>query len=226
MAPPRPSRGPTPLPPYEPPSHPLTPAAQRALQALPRTHKLDRLKRHLDVSNNSLTEMAGEVNDRYWQRADYHRRRKARRAQQGIDDGVEEEGRDRTLEQMRETVDGMTEKMEEGVRRMIDAKAAVDGVENALVEVAGNVARGNGAVAATQSTLGASQFRQGRRRRGGGHNDDEGSEFEDEPSQEDGQENVGPTQVLQKKLEDHRMRYNTLPLRNRCVVYPSRRLYT
>ncbi|KAI9878598.1 MAG: hypothetical protein M1830_000458 [Pleopsidium flavum] len=218
MAPPRPSRGPTTLPPYEPPLNPLTPASQRALQVLPQTHKLDRLKRHLDVANNSLTEMAGEVNDRYWQRADYHRRRKVRRAQQGVEDGVEEEERDRELEQMRERVGGMTDKMEEGVRRIIDAKAAVDGVENALVEVAGNVARGNGAVAATQSTLGASQFRQGRRRRGGGQDDDEGSDFEDEPSQEDGQENVGPTQALQKKLEDQNLRYDRLPLRNRYAT--------
>ena len=168
--------------------------------------------------------MAGEVNDRYWKRADYDRRRKARRAQQGLDDDddAREEERARELEVMRQKVEDMTRKMEESVRGIIDAKAAVEGVGIVLGEVATNVVQGNGAVSATQSTLGASQFRQGRRRRGGGgaqvNDDDEGSEFEDEPSQENGQENVGPTRLLQRKLEDHKMRYDRLPLRSRYVL--------
>ncbi len=219
MAPTRTPRVSSALPPYEPLSNPLTPAAQRALEALQQTHKFDRLKRHLDVANNSLTEMAGEVNDRYFQKADYVRRRKARRLQQGIEDDADEEDKARELERMEQQVHDLTAKMEEGVRRVIDAKAAVEGVEKALVEVSTNIAQGNGAVAATQSTLGASQFRQGRRRRprGGAQVDDEGSEFEDEPSQENEQETAGPAHVLKKKMEDQKTRYDSLPLRHRSV---------
>jgi len=231
MAPPRPSRGPTALPPYEPPTHPLTPSAQRTLQALPQTHSLTRLKRHLDVASASLTEMAGEVNDRYWQRADYVRRRKARRAGQGHEDegGAEEEEK----EKMREEVEALTGKMEESVRRVIDARARVEGTESALVEAAANVVAGNGsAVAGTQSTLGASQFRQ-RMRKGRGRVRDEegeGSEFEEEEEEAtqeggNGQENVGPTQLLRKKMDEHKVRYDGLPLRTRYVAHLSSPLY-
>jgi len=230
MAPPRPPRGPTALPPYEPPAHPLTPAAQRTLQALPQTHPLTRLKRHLDVASTSLTELAGEVNDRYWQRADYVRRRKARRAGQGQGDEGAEAERELELERMRGEVEGMTAKMEESVRGVLDTKARVEGTESALVEVAANVVAGNGTAAAgvggTQSTLGASQFRQGGKGRRGGRGravddeeEEEGSEFEEEPSTqgENGQENVGPSQLLRKKMEEHTVRYDGLPLRTRYV---------
>lgn len=234
MAPPRPPRGPTALPPYEPPAHPLTPAAQRTLQALPQTHPLTRLKRHLDGASTNLTELAGEVNDRYWQRADYVRRRKARRAGQGQGDEGAEEERELELERMRGEVEGLTAKMEESVRGVLDAKARVEGTESALVEVAANVVAGNGSAAAggvggTQSTLGASQFRQGRKGRGGRRSrvvdegeEEEGSEFEEEPSTqgENGQENVGPTQLLRKKMEEHTVRYDGLPLRTRYVPPP------
>lgn len=155
------------LPTYEPPSHPLTPAAQETLR---RTHDLNRLNRHLDIANTTLTDVAGEVNDRYWHRADNERKRKARCEQQQLEDDQEEAERQRDLERMEEEVDAMTARLEESVRKVIDTKAAVEGVGTALVEVATNLAQGNGAVAATQSTLGASQFRLGRsgRRRGRG----------------------------------------------------------
>lgn len=230
MPPPhRPSHRPTPLPPYEPPTHPLTPTAQRALQALPQTHPLTRLKRHLDIATTSLTDLAGEVNDRYWQRAEYMRRRRVRRAGQGHE-GAEEE-RETETERMRGEVEGMTVRMEVSVRGVIDARVHVEGTERALGEVVGNVVAGNGTVAGTQSTLGASQFRGwrgGRRRRrmrgragDEGEEEEEGSEFEEEEGaatqDQDGQENVGPVELLRKKMEEHKVRYEGLPLRARYV---------
>lgn len=111
---------------------------------------------------------------------------------------------------MQRAVEAMTGQMEEGVRVVIDAQARVEAVEAALGEVHGNVVAGAGVVAPTQSTLGASQFRQ-QRRHGvvGSDSEDEGEE------EEGGKENIGPAGLLKRKLAEHEGRYGDLSLRHR-----------
>ena len=210
----RQSRGPTQLPIYQPPIHPLNEKGRRALEYIPRSHNLDGLKERLQTASTALQNNAADINERYQSKADFHHKRRARKAQQGVED--EDEEAERVVEEMREKVQDLTAKMEEGVRRIIDAQATVEAMETALAEVHSNVVAGGGAVAPTQSTLGASQFRPRRRRRGG-EIDEEDSEFEDEGSQRGDQENAGPSGLLKRKLEEHATKYENLSLRTRYV---------
>ena len=208
----RQTREPRPLPVYQLPSHPLNNAAQRALQTLPQTHSLKKLKERLNNANQHLSTCAAEITDRYQRKAASQQRRRARLAQQGLDE--DEEG-ERVIEEMRRGVQKLTDGMEEGIRNIIDARAAVEATEEALSEIHTNIVAGGGAIAPTQSTLGASQFRQ-RRRRTGGNLDDESDEDE-EMSQSQGVENAGPGGLLKRKLQEHEGRYSNLPLRARYV---------
>ena len=201
------------LPPvYQPPAHPLNDSAQRALQNLLRTHDLKRLKSHLQAVNDTLSNAAADINDRAYQRQVRFRKVKAKRQQHGLDDTEEDLQREKACEKMKAEVHDLTTRMEEKVRENIDAGAHLQAVEEALGEVHGNVAAGGGLIAPTQSTLGASQFRQ-RRRVVGGDSDEE-----DDASPDEGQENVGPSGLLKRKLEEHDTRYGALTLRTRYTI--------
>ena len=208
----RKSRGPTALPVYQPPSHPLNEAAQRALQTLSQTHNLKRLKTHLNAANHTLSNCAAEVNDRYYHKSSSQQRRKARRAQQGLED--EDDDEDQSLEEMRVRVEEITSNLEKGVREIIDARATVEATEKALLEVHSNIVSGGGTVAPTQSTLGAGQFRSRRHPRAGSIDDDS----EDETNQAQAQDPShpqGPSSLLKQKLQDHESSYKNLSLRIR-----------
>lgn len=201
------SNGPTPLPPYQPPTNPLNPDAQRALNEIPRTHRLDGLKKHLQQATHSLTTVAGDVNDRYYKKLEAHRKHKARRQERNEED---DEASERVLEEMRVTVDEMTGSLEESVRKMIDAKAAVEGIEVALRDISANVASGGGAVVPTQSTLGASQFRQSKRQR------DPDADGED--SDDQGSNQTHPMGLLKRKMTEYNSNYQNLSMRHKFVV--------
>src|ERR1700761_5710193 len=55
-------------PPYEKPSFPLNPAAQRALEQLTRTHKLNKLDSDLLEAQAALSTTAGDINDRLYKK--------------------------------------------------------------------------------------------------------------------------------------------------------------
>ena len=205
------NRGPTPLPPYHLPANKLSDDAQRALHNLPNNHRLDGLQQRLKHANDVLSNTAGELNDRYQQKAADHQRRQARRRAQGAES---EEEDDPGVERLRHEVEDMTSRLEQSVRMIIDARAAVQGVEGALKELDANITAGRGAVAPTQSTLGASQFRQTRRKRR--------MRSEDEEEEESGDETVasqilgdGPAALFQKKVAENNSAYEGLSMRNR-----------
>lgn len=203
------SNDPTPLPPYQPPSNPLTPDFQRALNELPRTHRLDGLKKHLHQATQSLTTVAGDVNDRYYKKLEAYRKHKARGQEKN--EGEDDEAGELALEEMRVTVDKMTSNLEESVRKTIDAKAAVEGIEVALREVSANISSGGGAVVPTQSTLGASQFRPRKRQR------DAGSESEDSDGLQDSNP-AHPSGLLKRKMTEYNSNYQNISLRNKFVA--------
>ena len=201
------------LPPiYEAPAHPLNDSAQRTLQNLLRAHDLQRLKSHLKAVNDTLSNAAADINDRSYQRQFRLQKAKAKRQQHGLDDTEEDQQREKACEKMKAEVQDLTAKMEQKVRATIDAEAHVQAVEDGLGEVHGNVVAGGGIIAPTQSTLGASQFRQRRRVV---RSD---SEEEDDVHSDGGQENVGPTGLLKRKLEEHDTRYEGLTLRTRYTI--------
>lgn len=84
------------------------------LRNLSQSHKLDSLKRRLARATNSLTEAAGDVNDRYHKKLEGHRKWKARHGND--DDGPEAYARDKTLQEVKDTVDEMTNRIEEKIR--------------------------------------------------------------------------------------------------------------
>ena len=204
------ARYPTYLPPYQSPTNPLNQDAQRALYELPRTHRLDSLSKHLTQATRSITVVAGDVNDRYQKKLEAYQKRKARRQQHGTTT-EDDEGQERTLATLKLTVEAMTGKLEESIRKIIDAKAAVEGVESALRELSNNVTNAQGGAAPTQSTLGASQFRHKRRRRDPDSESAE-SEGEEEPSQPQ------PLVMLKRKMTEHNTNYENLSLRHKYVV--------
>ena len=209
------SHGPTPLPRYQPPSNPLSADAQRALRELPRTHRLDGLKKHLSQATSHLTDVAGDVNDRYQKKLEAQQKRNARKQGNGEAPAGEHQDGDSALEKLRSTVDGMTGNLEASVRKMIDSKAAVEAIEAALQDLSENVANGSGAVVPTQSTLGASQFRQRRRRRGSGSE----NEQSDSEEQGKGSSQPHPLGVLKRKMTQHHVDYEKLSMRHKYATF-------
>lgn len=124
------------LPAYENPQHSLNAAQQRELQGLEKLESLEILKKHLEHANDSVTNTAGDINDRFTERQTSWRKRKAKRAQQEMnqdDADLQEEETD--LEAMRQRVDKMTQHMEETVRKIIDSSKYVESIKNGIQEV-------------------------------------------------------------------------------------------
>ncbi|KAL8715704.1 MAG: hypothetical protein Q9220_000371 [cf. Caloplaca sp. 1 TL-2023] len=153
------------FPAYQPLAHPLNPTAQHTLQNLSTAHAFNDLKRRLHTAANHLTEITGDLNDQYQIKRTDHDRQKARRAarakefeisSQGTGNGDDDEESERRIDDAWKDVDAWTTKMDEGVRRVIDVQARLEGAETAFKDLNSNVAQGR---TATQSTLGASQFR-------------------------------------------------------------------
>jgi len=193
------SRGPTSLPPYQPPTAPLNPTALLALQSLPQSHPLTSLSKRQTAAYTHLCDLAGEINDRYQTRAVNAAKRRERRAAQGLSDDDEAEEK---ITQMKNVTETMTTKMEAAVRRVVDERARVEAMETALQELDTNLRDGSGRLAPTQSTLGASQFRSRR-----GADADSGAEDDSSTQQE------GPTSFLKRKLETAENDHDGLPAR-------------
>ena len=193
--------GPT-LPTYQPSEHPLNENAIRAIQDLHRNHRLDSLKTRLNTANNHLIGAAVDVNDRLVARIALHEKSRARREKQRSQDNEEEE--ERAMDEKRQQTDELTGKLESGVRKIIDAKFEVHNVEKALKELEANVANNRGAIAPTQSTLGASQFRSSRRRRGEDVSDDDGENGDNTQSAGD---NEGAWYFIKRKVAEQRGTY-------------------
>lgn len=111
------SHRPTALPRYQPLVHPLSQDAISKLRNLPQSHRLDGLKRRLARAITTLTEAAGDVNDRYQKKLEGHRKWKARHG----DDESEAYAREKSLQEMKDTVDEMTSSIEEGIRKWVKA---------------------------------------------------------------------------------------------------------
>ena len=212
----RQSRAPTVLPPYEPPAHPLNQDAQNALHDLPRNHKLDPLKARMKAANNHLTEAAADINDRLQAKIQiYEKGRKRREAlsSQGSDNVDVED-----LEQRQKDTNDMTQILDQKVRDVIDARAEVEGVERALRELEANAAANRGVLAPTQSTLGASQFREPKRRRRGAEADEEGEE-DDEENYQPVMQGYGAVEVLKRKIAEHRQAYQAESMAERYASH-------
>lgn len=211
------SHAPTSLPPYQTLSHPLNQEARQALHDLPKTHRLDGLMSHLSNVNENLTQVAGDVNYRYLRKSVAHQKRKARR--QGNDEGDEND--DQALEEMRSNVERMTTRLEEGVRKTIDAKAAVESVQSALKELHTNIVSSQSAVRPSQNALGTGQPSQKRHRRAAELSDDDDNSNNEEDSSQ-----VQPLGLLKRKITEFSSEYEDLSMRNRYGIADTLRSLT
>ena len=205
------------LPPYQSLLFPLNPTAVRAIQNIPRIHDLTRLNERLATSSQVLSNTAAEINDRYQHRRAQLEREKARAREKDVAvENVDE--RQERLEIMKCEVEDMTEKMEQGVRGVIDARAEVEVSERVTGELGGRA--GEGGSLQTQSTLGASQsqFRRAKRRI---VTDDERDEEEDEDGETGARgSGEGVVGIWKKKIGDEGRVYEGLSMMARCVLLP------
>lgn len=200
---------------YESPEFSLNPAAQRALAALTRTHDVSRLDRRLDEARDQLMEAAVDINDIIYERNQSLQRTREKRRQEDADDG--EDGSldelEQSVEQMRTKVKGMTERMEQRVRKVIDGKRDVQHMKDAVAATAED-ARHN---ASTQASTLNTRSQRTRRRR-----NDEGDDEEEEGSADEELPDFNPTDpaagtapvnapldVFSKQLDDMKTRYQS-----------------
>ncbi|KAL2044665.1 hypothetical protein N7G274_002439 [Stereocaulon virgatum] len=202
------------LPAYQLPQHPLNEAAQRALQNLPRNHKLDALKTRQRAANKHLTQAAADINDRLQDKTAEFERRRRNLEKQSSHHSIEE---DPILDDMRRNVDDMTERLDASVRKIIDASAEVEGMERALRGLLEDVSNTGSYGGATQSTVGASQARPRRRRQGVG-SDDEESDFGDEATQIVGV-NDSVMAALKQKIAEQRAAYQKMSMSHRYASH-------
>ncbi|KAL8778607.1 MAG: hypothetical protein Q9194_001896 [Teloschistes cf. exilis] len=219
----RPSSHPVGLPVYEPLTHTLNPAAQQAIHNLPTTHSLNDLKRRLQTAVAHLTEITGDLNDQHQARKADYDKQKARKAARSREmegsqgaNNEDEEG-DRRMEETSKDVEDRTVEMDEGTRRIIDVQARVEGAATALKEMDANTAQ---TATATQSTLGASQYRsrsQHQRRQRNGEDEDEEGDEEDNTQQA----KIGPPalEVFKSKLSAAETTYTSLSLQDRYASH-------
>jgi len=158
------------LPPYEAPTFPLNPYAQRQLAALLQDTKFTRLDRHLDEAVETISTTAGEINDRLHTEGNPNKRKR---------NTQDEDEPEATLECQKEhtefavKVDRMTQRMDENMRKMIDAKYGLQSLRESITSMAEN-ARAN---SSTQGNI-QDVRSQRRSRRRGSDGEDEGMDEE------------------------------------------------
>ena len=204
----------TSFPAYEPLSNPLSEAAQRTLHELPQTHPLTSLRQHQNQAITSLINVLGDINELRSARRIV--REKAR--ERGLEDAEVAAERDGEVEKFGEDVDALNEATEAGMRKLVDCKSHLEATETVLRDLDANIVAGNGAIAPTQSTLGASQAR---RRMPGQFEDDgdadgEGNEDQEFASTQSTPSSTPsgppPSKMLKRKLATAQQEYSLLSL--------------
>ena len=211
MSTPDQARGPVTLPDYEPPSYPLNRNAQHELHTLPQTHKLNSLNEKLRAAHNHLTDAAAEINDRLHERVVRHEKAKRKRDTAGSQESNDND--DEAVNNLRQATEDITSKLDEKVRDIIDAKTEVASVTRALQELEANVVNNEGAVAPTQSTIGASQFRSSRRRL---HGEADDEEYEDSHDQG---KLLNLAETLKRKNSEQQAEYQSSSLAERYSAH-------
>ena len=184
-------RGAAELPPYEKPAFPLNPAAQRALDQLARARDLQRLNEQLEEAQSALATTAGEINDRLTTKEQALKKRKNQRDQNGSAEAEGQDELEHNLDEFKDKVARMTQRMDESMRKMIDAQHSVQAVKDSLASTHRD-AREN---ANTQATL-----------------QQERTQYEDfQPTDPAAgtQDTPAPIELFRAKHEDAKLRYQS-----------------
>jgi single-stranded DNA-binding protein len=207
---------------YERPTYTLNPEAQRALADLTRKHNLKQLDGKFENAGAAIMNTAAEINERLNNKEVAGRKHRQRQqGSQNPDADAAVAAVEADLEQMRAKVESMTKRMEEGMRKMIDGRLAVEQI-NESVASAAESAR---AEASTQASTLATRS-QARRRRGGNDEDEDGENGEEEYQDFTPTDPSGGTQAVasvsegwMRKLDDEKIRYQSLTLGQRYAKH-------
>ncbi|KAH9810742.1 Zinc-finger of the MIZ type in Nse subunit [Teratosphaeria destructans] len=205
------------LPDYEPPQFSLNPKGQRDLAALLQDPKLKQLDKHFNEAVEYVSTAATEINDRL---RDTEIRLQARKRSRQDAEGDDVEGGDdieQTLNQLREKVDKMTERMDESMRKIIDGQQGIAAIKRSIIQTAESAREHASTQASTQHMRS-----QTRPRRSSGSN--EASDDEEYPEIQPTDPTTG-TQALQsavevfkQTLDDSKTRYQSNSLYDRYAT--------
>ncbi|KAI7534605.1 hypothetical protein KC319_g18558, partial [Hortaea werneckii] len=178
------------LPEYEPPMFPMNQAAQRQLAALAKSSSLKNLDGDLKAALGAVSGAALAINDRFHEKEGFaaeFRKRKRKDIEQGRqpEEGEEQIDVDANIEELRKKVDGMTQRMDEKMQKLIDAQHEVKGIKDSLVSTVEDAQRFASTQASTQNLRS-----QRRTRRTVGS---DGEEAEDDVDEEDEYPEINPT---------------------------------
>lgn len=199
----------TPLPPYEPPSCALTPAAKCALETLSASHDYSKYKRHLDGSIKAITNSIGDSNERLKLRKEDVAKaaNRRRQAEEGEEKSEEDIAREQYADGMEKKVEALTTKAEMSLRDLIDYGDELAMRDTMMKEVSENIA----AAPAPRPAA--------RRQRRQGSNEDEDSENEEEVEEDEELEVdgciVSAVELLKKAQREYAATYASKSLRSR-----------
>jgi hypothetical protein len=210
------------LPPYEPPSCPLTENAKRSLANIGTDHNYRKYEKHLQTAIQNITSFAGESNDRVYASKEKVRRMVEKR--EAADDDAEKteaeeiaEYRARELEQK---VEKLTAESEKALRDLIDYKTEL-AQQSMMLKKVTEEAYAASAYAAGSTGARDSNRRSSRRPRNDLEDEDE--DYEEPPYEQnvdmDGAAMdatiLSPTELLNKAKEEYNSVYNSKTLRAR-----------
>ncbi|CAL3962619.1 hypothetical protein PZA11_000274 [Diplocarpon coronariae] len=189
------------LPPYEPPTCPLSAEAQQKLDALQNSLAYEKYKKHIRSAFKTVTNATADINDRLATRRDALQKTAEKRRRGGTQDGdkTESEKNDEICtRKLERAVQVETEKAEAAVRELIDYGDELRMQEILLKGVSRKIASAPARQPATS-----------RRRRVALSSDDEnGDEDEPEPAAEE-PDNFSAIELLKKAKEDYANAYNS-----------------
>lgn len=205
----------TEAPEYQPPTFPLNPAAQRALAQLARSSNLLKLNKSISEAQTQLTDSAVQMNDRVTAatKSQKRTREKRQREQEGEDE--EQTALEQELAQFQSKVDGMTQRMEESMRKLVDHQHSVEAIKQSLAKTEQHARN-------TASTQASTQNARTQRRTRRTTNEDGEEEEEEDAGDEEYPEftptdpaggtpgQVAPVDVFRSNVEDAKLRYQSL----------------
>ncbi|KAF2764251.1 hypothetical protein EJ03DRAFT_332030 [Teratosphaeria nubilosa] len=205
------------LPDYEPPQFSLNPKAQRDLAALLQDPKLNQLDKHFNEAVEYVSTAATEINDRL--RDNEHRlqsRKRSRQDDEG-DDGGGVDDIEQTLNQLREKVDKMTERMDESMRKIVDGQQGIATIKQSIIQTAKSAREYASTQASTQHMRS-----QARPRRDSGSDEESGDEEYPEIQPTDPttgtQAPQSAAELFKQKLDDSKTRYQSNSLYDRYAT--------
>jgi hypothetical protein len=204
------SSEPTPLPPYEPPTCPLSASAKNAIDNLRASHDYSKYKKHLSTSIGVITTAAADNNDRLAHHKSSVKKHADVRQHKNIADEQKPEHhieQEQYTDALETKVSDMTTKAEKALRDLIDYRDEL-AMQDAIMRDVGE------SIAAAPTAQLTGRGRQRGPRADDAEGDEEGPEHENDAPAAD--ENIlSAVELLKKAKGEHTARYTSKSMRDR-----------